>query len=241
MIMHRRFQPVLTYSIAICATGSGDAFAAETSVSAGLDNIAPALIIFTLAISLLLALLFRPSFGYLSQVLKHKIGVWRIHKALAQKSKNVIDDILIPGAFGGLTHIDHVVLTSGGILCIQTNHYDGILFGETGDPQWTNVDGNKRRKFLNPLIRNEARTRALQKIIPEVPVASLIVFTGDIQFTSPTEKNVIHVNDLGRYIAKFVFGPCRIDDWDALWMTVKSATLGHEATRKNRSAQFNFS
>ena len=98
-----------------------------------------------------------------------------------------------------------------------------------------------RRKFLNPLIQNEGRTRALQKVAPEVPVASLVVFTGDVQFTSASEKNVIHVRDLDVYIAKFVFGPCKIEDWDAVWMTVKSAALTDDDSRKDFSAQLSFS
>ena len=103
------------------------------------------------------------------------------------------------------------------------------------------TDNMHRRKFLNPLIQNEGRTRALQKVIPDVPVANLIVFTGDIQFTSPPEKNVIQVGRLDSYIAKFVFGPCKIDDWDAVWMTLKAAALTDEESRKDFNAQLSFS
>ena len=93
----------------------------------------------------------------------------------------------------------------------------------------------------NPLIQNEGRKKALQKVVPNVPVANLVVFTGSIQFTSPLEDNVIHVRDLNRYIAKFVFGPCEIDDWDAVWLTVKSTALTDEDSRKDFRAQLSFS
>jgi hypothetical protein len=98
-----------------------------------------------------------------------------------------------------------------------------------------------RRKFLNPMIQNEGRTRALQNTVPKVPVANLVVFTGSVQFTSPLEKNVIHVSALASYIAKFVFGPCKIKDWDAVWLTVKSAALTDEDSRKDFRAQLSFS
>ncbi len=74
-----------------------------------------------------------------------------------------------------------------------------------------------------------------------MPVAKLVVFTGTIQFTTPLENNVIHVRDLESYIAKFVFGPCKIDDWDAVWLTVQSAALTDEESRKDFRAQLSFS
>lgn len=213
----------------------------STGVQTGLSDMGPALFIFAIAAALLLTLVFRSTVSHLARVVTGKIGARRIHRVLSACSKDVLDDFLLPGAYGGLTRIDHAILTSGGILCIQTKHYNGIIFGDADEPQWTNVDGIHRRKFLNPLIQNEGRTRALQKVAPDVPVASLVVFTGDVQFTSATEKNVIHVRDLDVYIAKFVFGPCKIEDWDAVWMTVKSAALTDEDSRKDFSAQLSFS
>ncbi|HEX9851796.1 MAG TPA: nuclease-related domain-containing protein, partial [Woeseiaceae bacterium] len=154
---------------------------------------------------------------------------------------SILDDFMLPGAYGGLTHIDHAVLTSGGILCIQTKHYNGLVFGNADEPQWTNVDGMHKRKFLNPLIQNEGRSRALKKVVPDVPVANLVVFTGSVQFASPLEKNVIHIRDLKNYIARFVFGPCKISDWDAVWLTVRAAALTDEESRKDFRAQLSFS
>jgi hypothetical protein len=240
--MFRRLQLSLASLLALLTSGSAMAVAADsTDVQTGLGNMGPALFIFALAAALLLTLVFRSTVSHLARVITGKIGARRIHRVLSTRSKDVLDDFLLPGAYGGLTRIDHAILTSGGILCIQTKHYNGIIFGDADEPQWTNVDGIHRRKFLNPLIQNEGRARALQKAAPDVPVANLIVFTGDVQFTSATEKNVIHVRDLDVYIAKFVFGPCKIEDWDAVWMTVKSAALTDEESRKDFSAQLSFS
>ena len=240
--MLRHFQFFLASLLAICISGSAIAIGTEHSeLETGLSNSGPAMIIFAIASALLLTLLFRSTVNHLVRAITRKIGTRRIHKVLLARSKDVLDDFLLPGAYGGLTRIDHAILTSGGILCIQTKHYNGIIFGDANEPQWTNVDGIHRRKFLNPLIQNEGRTRALQKAVPDVPVANLIVFTGDVNFTSATEKNVIHVRDLDSYIAKFVFGPCKISDWDAVWMSVESAALTDEESRKDFSAQLSFS
>jgi len=220
--------------------------AAESGANAdevvtGLSNTGPGLLIIALAAAMLLTLVIRASAARVSNVMRVNAGKRRIAKVLSEKSKDVLDDFIVPGAYGGLTRIDHAILTSGGVLCIQTKHYNGVVFGGTDEPQWTNVDGTTRRKFLNPLIQNEGRTRALQKVIPNVPVANLVVFTGKVQFTTPQEKNVIQVADLPSYIAKFVFGPCKIDDWDAVWLTVKAAALTDDDSRKDFHAQLSFS
>ncbi len=217
--------------------------AADTSTEAvtGLSNVGPAMFVIAIACALMLTLFFRASATRVASLVTAEIGKRRIRRGLMQKNRDVLEDFILPGAYGGLTKIDHAILTSGGIICIQTKHYNGIVFGGPEEPQWTNVDGVQRRKFLNPMIQNEGRTKALQKVVPKVPVANLIVFTGNVQFTSPLEKNVIHVRDLNSYIAKFVFGPCKIKDWDAVWMTVKAAALTDEETRKDLSAQLSFS
>ena len=234
----------LGLALLLASHGAGSATTAQDgaahSVSA-LGDTGPAMIIFSISAALLLTLAFRPTASHVARTITRKIGTRRIKKILSGRSKDVLDDFLLPGAYGGLTRIDHAILTSGGILCIQTKHYKGIVFGDANEPQWTNVDGVHRQKFLNPRIQNEGRTRALQNVIPEVPVASLVVFTGDVQFTAPQEKNVIHVRNLDSYIAKFVFGPCKIQDWDAVWLTVNSAALTDEDSRKDFSAQLSFS
>lgn len=214
---------------------------AGAQVVTGLTNTGIGMFIIAVAAALMTTLLFRASATQVARKVTEKIGKHRIHKILRAKSANVLEDFLLPGAFGGLTRIDYAILTSGGILCIQTKHYNGVVFGAADEPQWTNVDGINRRKFLNPMIQNEGRTRALQNTVPKVPVANLIVFTGSVQFTTPLEKNVIHVKDLASYIAKFVFGPCKITDWDAVWLTVRSAALTDEDSRKDFRAQLSFS
>lgn len=214
---------------------------AGAEVVTGLTNTGFGMFFIALAAALLTTLVFRASATQVARKITEKIGKRRIHQILKAKTADVLEDFILPGAYGGLTHIDYAILTSGGILCIQTKHYNGVVFGDADEPQWTNVDGINRRKFLNPLIQNEGRTRALQNTVPKVPVANLVVFTGSVQFTSTLEKNVIHVKDLSSYIAKYVFGPCKIKDWDAVWLTVKSAALTDEDSRKDFHAQLSFS
>ena len=206
-------------------------------MTTGITNIGPAAIFFTIAGALLLTLIFRSTASHIVGLVTSWIGTLRIRRALRRCSPDVLHDFILPGAYGGLTKIDHAILTAGGILCIQTKHYNGIVFGGEDEAQWTNVDGTIRRRFLNPLIQNEGRTRALQKVVPNVPVANLIVFTGNVDFPTPPPNNVIRVSQVDGYIAKFIFGPSKIKDWHAVWLTVNSAALTDEASRKDLQAQ----
>lgn len=216
------------------------ALAADGGTATGITSVGPALFLFTIAGALLLMLLFRSVANHVARYVTERIGRFRIRAALAKRSPDVLHDFIIPGAYGGLAKIDHAILTAGGILCIQTKHFNGIVFGGEDEPQWTHVDGVHRRRFLNPLIQNEGRTRALRQVAPDVPVDNLVIFTGSVEFTSAPPKNVIHVDHLESYVAKHVFGPSKIEDWDAVWLTVKSAILRGDAARRDFDAQISF-
>lgn len=216
------------------------ALAADAELPTGITSVGPALFVFTIAGALLLTLFFRSTANHVARYVTGRIGQWRIRTALSKRSPDVLHDFILPGAYGGLVKIDHAILTAGGILCIQSKHYNGVVFGGEEEAQWTNIDGVRRRRFLNPLIQNEGRRRALKQVIPDVPVANLVIFTGAVEFTSAPPDNVIHVRNLESFVAKFVFGPSKIKDWDAVWLTVKAAALTDEDSRKDLQAQLTF-
>jgi hypothetical protein len=238
-------QKSLSSPVLIGSLANGPALAAATTadeaMQTGIVNIGIGVCLISIAAALVLTLFFRSSASRLARIVTTAVGKRRIRKILSAKGGNVLEDFILPGAYGGLTHIDFALLTSGGILCIQTKHYNGIVFGDPAEPQWTNVDGVTSRRVLNPVIQNEGRSRALKKIMPDVPVANLVVFTGAVQFSTQPAENVIHVRNLQNFIAKFNFGPCKIDDWDAVWLSVKAAALTDEETRKDFRAQLSFS
>lgn len=220
--------------------GTLTAGAAGVGTPTGITNVGPAKLLFTVAFALMLTLVLRSSIGHLTGFVIGRLGRRRVLRVLQKRSKDMLDDFILPGAYGGLVRIDHAVLTAGGILCIRTVHFNGIVFGGENEPQWTNVDGPERRRFLNPVIQNEGRTRALQQVVPNVPVANLVVCTGKVEFTTPPPANVIRVSELDSYIQKFVFGPSKVKDWDSIWMNVKSAARTDEATRRDLQAQVGF-
>lgn len=202
---------------------------ADRAAPVGISNSAVGWFFIAAAIVVLVALLMRSRPLHFGGRYRHWRAENRIRKTLRNCGKDVIHDFVLPGAYGGKSRIDHALLTKGGIICILARHYDGTIFGKPDDPQWLNVDGTVRRKFLNPTIQNEGCVRALQKIVPGVPVRNLVVFTGDVHFSAERDKNVIHLKQLNSAIAMFRFGPSQVEDWDASWLSVKSAALDNSA------------
>ncbi len=233
------FRPVITLltSVPLAALPT---IAAEAEVPTGITSVGPAIFIFTIAGALLLTLVLRSASSFVACVVTTRIGRWRIKYTLDRLSTNVLHDFILPGAYGGLVRIEHAILTADGILCLQAKHCNGVVFGEADDAQWTNVDGVNRQRFLNPLIQSEGRRRALRNVVSEVPVASAVVFTGAIEFMATLPDNVIHVRELESTIENLAFEPGLIDDWDALWLTMKAAARTDIDSRKDYAAQLSF-
>lgn len=217
------------------------AVAAVDDSSTGITGVGPAVFIFAVAAALLLTLLLRSSSGYAARLLGREFAELRIRRAVAARSKDVLHDIILPGAYGGLVKIDHVVMTAGGILCIRALTMSGIIHGAEDEAQWINIDGVKRRRFLNPMIQNEGRARAIRKVVPAVPVTNLVIFAGGVEFSTPPPKNVIRIDELESYVAKHVFGPSKVEDWDGAWLGLKSAVQTGDDVRKDFAAQIGFS
>lgn len=216
------------------------ALAAVDDGGTGITSVGPALFAFTIAGALLLTLVFRSTAGHFMRFATAKLGRYRIQRALLARSKDVLSDFLLPGAYGGLAKIDYAIMTAGGILCIRTVHMNGIVSGGEDEAQWTNVDGISRKRFLNPIIQNEGRRRAIQQVMPDVPIANLVIFSGKVEFTAEMPKHVIHVDAFESFISKFVFGPSKVDDWDAAWLTLRAATLTDPSDFKDFEAQISF-
>jgi len=108
----------LPYSLSLaslfCAwpTVAADAEAA-TEIVTGLGNTGIGMFIIAIAATLLLTLVFRASATQVARVVTEKVGKHRIRKILHSKTADVMDDFILPGAYGGLTHIDFAILTSG--------------------------------------------------------------------------------------------------------------------------------
>lgn len=230
--------------IAVGLTGSVFAASArgaeDMAAVTGVTNIGPGLIILAVALGLLLTLILRPTVAALSRAVAQSLGQRRMRRLLRKSSSNVLHNFILPGAYGGLTRIDHAVLIGSGIVCIQTRHLGGSVIGEADDPQWTHVSGGRKRKFLNPQIQNEGRAAALRKVVPDIPVVSLVVFTGNVKLPANRAKSVIRISELSAYLDKLECKDRKSGDWESLWLTVRSAAQTDQASHRDFDAQLSF-
>ena len=215
--------------------------AADADIETGITSVGPSMFIFTIAIALILTLVFRATAGRLATVLTSRLGRFRVRRTLARHSKAVLRDAILPGAYGGLAKIDYAALTAAGIVCIRTVHCNGVISGTDDEAQWTNIDGVSRRRFLNPMIQNEGRVRAVQKLVPDAPVTSLVVFTGAVEFSSPPPANVIRVDQLSTRIQEHARSAGQIDEPDRYWSSLQAHIMSDLDTRKDFAAQISFS
>lgn len=206
-------------------------------VATGIATGSTAAFLFAVAAALLLTLAFRTVASQFVASVFARIGILRVRRALNVHGPMILHDVVLPGAYGGLVRIDHAVLTAGGLLCILTVQCKGLIFGGADEPQWSYVDGTVRHRFLNPLIRNEGQVRALRRTVPGVPVAGVVVFTGRVEFSCTPPPNVIHVSRLHAFIANLVFEPSSVEDWDAVWLTVRSASVADASSLENLPAR----
>ncbi len=204
------------------------------------DGISFAGAFFAVAAALILTLLLRRAAFRGLNAVADILGEYRLRKILLGSSDYLISDFIIPGAYGGLSKIDHALLTPAGLLCIRAVHQHGKVFGSADDAQWFHVSGGRRRRFLNPLIQNEGRLRGLSSALPSIPVANLVVFTGPAQLASDTAPNVILLSELSTWIDKYTFGPDAIDDLDGAWQRLSELAITDEDTRKDYQAQIGF-
>jgi hypothetical protein len=109
----------------------------------------------------------------------------------------------------GTTQIDHILLTKKGILVIETKNYSGWIFAETEDSTWTQVTGQNKNTFQNPLRQNYKHWLAVQSVLPFLPqeiMQSIVVFTGNAQFKTDIPEGVLFLDELKDFLDIFDFG-----------------------------------
>ena len=123
-------------------------------------------------------------------------GEAAVGRRLRRYCDDVANDLIIRDGRGGLTQIDHLALTSHGLLVVETKDFGGLVFGQAHDQTWTQCIGTERHKFENPLRQNYGHVKAVQAIVPGVPVSGLVVFTDRAQFPNGLREGATTLSQL---------------------------------------------
>jgi uncharacterized membrane protein len=92
----------------------------------------------------------------------------------------VLHNITLQNSQGKTTQIDHVIVSIYGVFVVETKNYQGWIYGNEIDRQWTQVIYKKRQQFYNPIKQNQGHIRALKGMLPEykhIPFISIINFS----------------------------------------------------------------
>lgn len=130
---------------------------------------------------------------------RHKGGD-RLKKILAEIGYDRIEGLVIPNADGGEIQIDHLLLTSKGLLVVDIKEVQGTVFGSDKMQEWTVISDERRYTFPNPQGALYDRVAAVGDIVRQVPVAGRILFLDGAQFSKGTPD---YVSDLDTLLEEF--------------------------------------
>ena len=124
----------------------------------------------------------------------------KLDKNIYRRCHNVI----VPLA-NGTTQIDHILVSIYGIFVVETKNFNGWIFGNEKDSQWTqSFPGGNKFRFQNPLHQNYRHTKCLAEYlgVPHEVFHSVIFFIGDCQIKTALPSNVM-THGSAAYIKSF--------------------------------------
>ena len=164
----------------------------------------------------------------------------RLQRVLDDISYDRVDGILIPNGDDGEIQIDHLLLTSRGLLIVDIKDVTGAVFGSDKMEQWTVISSENRFTFSNPQPGLYDRIAAVRHIVRQVPVEGRLVFLDGAEFTKGVPKYVAGLDELH---ADFnepdkAAGKFKIEAFKPHWDLIRKAALGAQVDEiyGNRSA-----
>ncbi len=123
--------------------------------------------------------------------------------SLLKEGDALINDLILKKDDGYYHQIDHVLLRSNGLFCIETKNYAGNIYGKYDDSRWVIHNPYTRNvsNILNPLRQNYCHLMAIKELINNSSYyfEGLIVFTrGELNVLA---ESVIKIKDLFDYIS----------------------------------------
>lgn len=161
-------------------------------------------------------------------VYRRRKGGNRLKKVLNDIGHDRIDDLLIPNGDEGEIQIDHLLLTSKGLLIVDIKHAVGTVFGSDKMQEWTVISDEHRFTFSNPQAALYDRIAAVRHIVRQVPVAGRILFLDGAEFTKGVPGMVCTLDEL-----LYEFGEAdkaaakvKVDAFKPHWDLIRKAALG---------------
>ncbi len=162
----------------------------------------------------------------------------RLAKVLGAIAFERIDGLIIPSADVGEIQIDHLLLTSEGLLIVDIKDVSGSVFGSDKMQDWTVISADHRFTFANPQHALYDRIAAVRQIVRLAPVIGRVLFLDGAEFTkgvpglvSTLDSLLKEFNEKDRPVAKVkikAFKP----HWDIIRERAESAQSGWRSRKK---------
>ncbi|NNM62400.1 MAG: NERD domain-containing protein [Steroidobacteraceae bacterium] len=131
-------------------------------------------------------------------VRSHRRGKRR--RALLERLERIgveaVHQVQVPDGMGGYIHVDHLLLTTRGVLILDTRRVAGLIFGGDQMSEWTVMARGTRYTFDNPQPALYDRIAAVKALVGEVPVEGRVVFSNVGRFAKGTPKSAIMLDAL---------------------------------------------
>jgi hypothetical protein len=164
----------------------------------------------------------------------------RMRQVLDEISYDRINGLLIPNGDEGEIQIDHLLLTSQGLLILDIKDASGAVFGSDKMQDWTVIAKDRRYTFPNPQAGLYDRIAAVRHIVRQVPVAGRVLFPDSAAFTKGVPDLVA---DLDALLSEFgendkAAAKVKIEAFKPHWDLIRKAALGTQVeeikSRKTR-------
>ena len=152
----------------------------------------------------------------------------RLRKVLTEISHDRIDGLLIPNGDEGEIQIDHLLLTSQGLLIVDIKDAVGTVFGSDKMQEWTVISDARRYTFPNPQAALYDRIAAVRHIVRQVPVAGRILFLDGADFTKGIPGMVSNLDELLEEFGESdkAVAKVKVDAFKPHWDLIRKAALG---------------
>ena len=160
----------------------------------------------------------------------------RLQQVLNEIAYDRIDGLLIPNGDEGEIQIDHLLLTSQGLLVLDVKDVVGKVFGSDKMQEWTVIAADRRYTFPNPQAALYDRIAAVRQIVRQVPVAGRLLFLDSAEFTKGVPGLVTNLDALEADFGEPDKAAARvkIEAFEPHWALIRRQALPDDRPRRDR-------
>ena len=167
------------------------------------------------------------------------IGEGAVAGTLRRAALDSLHDVIVPDGRGGLTQIDHLLLSRQGIVVVETKSFSGRIYGRARDKYWTQrFKKGRSARIANPLRQNYGHIKAVEAIVGDrAPVVGRVVIAGPSEWPKGMPEGVVRKRALARELRSGGSNEAAPAEWAAAWSALKQQACTDKAARQAHLAQ----